>query len=679
MNGVDLNQYRNLPDYGQLWRDGYDFAIIKLATGTNFTNPLFEKQYNGCTNAGLYVGVYTRAAETAGNGAKEAEYALKILNGRKVNLPIYYDVEGRTLLAGKEVNTRSALAFGEVIKKAGYRWGVYTSRSHFKSFDLAALKAAGASIWCAAYDNQAGMECDIWQRSDQGTVTGYSGPVDQNVLYNRNIIEGERATALNLIECFQTQSYWYNRAGAGVPVGICWHDTAGGNPELRRYVQPSTDDSQHDYLGVLIGKNQYGNHWNRMDARGAGLNAWIGKLADGTVATIQAAPWSKMPWGVGGGKYGSLNGDDAANADDKSFWAQFEICDDYAHGGACSREYFEKVYLQAVSFTAYICRTFGINPLGTVRYKGHSIPTILCHQDSYQLGFGGNHMDVYLWFNRFGRTMDDVRRDVARLMGMDVTVPLKPSVAYQTLYTGNHNPAVKEAQERLIIHGYDVGAGGADGWFGNGTLQAVKRFQADKKLSVDGVIGEKTWEALLKEPDKTEKPEQPTEPTKPTEPTVKAYPTIGVGDTGESVRDAQKLLQAHGYDIGRGGADGIFGQDTRLATLKFQKDKRLAADGIIGKDTWAKLHEAPSQKPTEEAPAKVDVSQYPMLQRGNRGAMVVKAQKLLDKRGFSCTNGGADGIFGFGTQQTVKKFQKHHALAVDGVIGKNTWDKLVNG
>ena len=93
MIGVDLNQYRNLPDYAQLKKDGYEFAIIKLATGVTFTNPLFQTQFSGCKSAGLSIGVYTRADKQPTNGAQEAAYALNILGNRHVDFPIYYDVE----------------------------------------------------------------------------------------------------------------------------------------------------------------------------------------------------------------------------------------------------------------------------------------------------------------------------------------------------------------------------------------------------------------------------------------------------------------------------------------------------------------------------------------------------------------------------------------------------------
>lgn len=621
MTGVDLNQYRNLPDYAQLKKDGYEFAIIKLATGVTFTNPLFEKQFNGCKSAGLHIGVYTRAGKTAGNGIKEAEYALNILGNRHVDFPIYYDIEGETLNASKATLTQMALDFGTVMTRAGYRWGIYTSRAHFKLFDLDVLKAAGASVWCAAYDSQAGMECDIWQKSDKGSITGYSGPVDVDILYNKDIIKEENKMSLNLIKCFQTQGAWYNQTTNGTPVGVCWHDTGAGNPTLKRYVQPSTNDPQYDYFINLLGKNNNGNHWNRMAANQAGLNAWIGQLADGSVATVQAGPWEKRPWGVGSGKYGSLNGD--KNVPNDKFWIQFEICDDYAHNQPCRKAYFEQAYQQAVEFTAYICQLYNIDPFGTVEYRGKQVPTICCHYDSYKLGFGSNHGDVYQWFNRFGKTMDDVRKDVGALMGKvvvdptpDPVTPTTPTDSYPVLRSGAHNESVRKAQQLLVKHGYDVGSAGIDGWFGVSTLKAVKKFQSDKGLTVDGIIGASTWTALNKEPAKKEEPISPAEPVQPST----NRPTIGVGNSGEYVKEAQKILKNLGYNIGSYGVDGIFGTSTKGAVLNFQKKNGLDVDGIIGPNTWAKLLAASSQPSTPAQPVQSNEIKVGSLVSINHGA-----------------------------------------------------------
>lgn len=67
-----------------------------------------------------------------------------------------------------------------------------------------------------------------------------------------------------------------------------------------------------------------------------------------------------------------------------------------------------------------------------------------------------------------------------------------------TLRTGSSGEDVKELQTLLIKAGYSCGKFGADGKFGNSTLEAVKAFQADRGLAVDGVVGTKTWTELNK-------------------------------------------------------------------------------------------------------------------------------------------------------------------------------------
>lgn len=209
--------------------------------------------------------------------------------------------------------------------------------------------------------------------------------------------------------CFQTTSRNYlNRKEMDKVLGILWHDTAAGNPMISRYVQPSDDDPNRDQWLTILGKNRYGNDWNHTD-RSAGMNCWIGKLADGTVATVQTMPWNVKPWGCGaeGLKY-SCN----------EAWIQFEICDDFYE----SEEYFNQVYEEAIQITAYLCKKYDIDPLGSVEFHGKVVPTILDHRTSYKLGVGGNHGDVRKWFSKYGKYaegndgMQIVRQDVANLL-----------------------------------------------------------------------------------------------------------------------------------------------------------------------------------------------------------------------------------------------------------------------
>lgn len=122
-----------------------------------------------------------------------------------------------------------------------------------------------------------------------------------------------------------------------------------------------------------------------------GVNAWIGKLADGTVATVQAMPWGWKPWGCGGGDRGSCN----------DGWIQFEICEDSLN----DKSYAQRVYNEACELTAYLCKMYHLDPHGEVNFKGAYVPVILDHKTSYLLGLGNNHGDVQHWFPKIlGKT-----------------------------------------------------------------------------------------------------------------------------------------------------------------------------------------------------------------------------------------------------------------------------------
>ena len=77
--------------------------------------------------------------------------------------------------------------------------------------------------------------------------------------------------------------------------------------------------------------------------------------------------------------------------------------------------------------------------------------------------------------------------------------------------------------------------------------------------------------------------------------------TIRKGNTGETVKKCQRLLQQLGYDLGICGIDGDYGTATEKAVRDFQKDHKLKADGICGPETWTALEKAAA---AGEQPAK---------------------------------------------------------------------------
>lgn len=160
--------------------------------------------------------------------------------------------------------------------------------------------------------------------------------------------------------CMQTHSTCYQGTRKMDVKGVLWHSTGANNPTLRRYVQPGADDPNYANLMALLGKNNNGNDWNHTSVQ-AGLNCWIGKLADGSVTTVQTMPWNYRPWGCGSGSKGSCN----------NGWIQFEICED----GLADADYFNKVYKEACEITAYLCKLYNIDPHGTVLVNGVKVPT----------------------------------------------------------------------------------------------------------------------------------------------------------------------------------------------------------------------------------------------------------------------------------------------------------------
>ena len=219
--------------------------------------------------------------------------------------------------------------------------------------------------------------------------------------------------------CMQTQSTCYKGTSTMTVKGILWHSTGANNTSLKSYVQPSDNAVDKDEWLTRLGVNTYKNDWNHI-VRQAGVNCWIGKLADGTITTVQTLPWNYRPWGCGSGPKGSCN----------NGWVQFEICED----NLTDKTYFEKTYKEACEITAYICDMYNIDPKGTVIVNGVKVPTILCHQDAYRLGLGSNHGDVLYWFAKFGKTMNDVREDVSKLLNKNTTPIINTNNADTEIY-----------------------------------------------------------------------------------------------------------------------------------------------------------------------------------------------------------------------------------------------------
>ena len=106
--------------------------------------------------------------------------------------------------------------------------------------------------------------------------------------------------------------------------------------------------------------------------------------------------------------------------------------------------------------------------------------------------------------------------------------------------------------------------------------------------------------------------------------------------------------------------------------------------GLWGKPRWISYEAAatpaqPEQTTTQATASALTVTGLPLLRYGDKGECVRSAQLLLIGRGYSCGRCGADGEIGQDTYNAIIAFQRASGLQQDGIIGAQTWARLIGG
>lgn len=213
-----------------------------------------------------------------------------------------------------------------------------------------------------------------------------------------------------------------------------------------------------------------------------------------------------------------------------------------------------------------------------------------------------------------------------------------------------------------------------DGVFGAATERAVRQFQQDQGLTVDGAVGQATWTRLYAAWLDIQSDLGGT-----------AWPGAPLrrGAAGMEVRLVQFWLQlaAGNYSaLAAVSVDGSFGAATERAVTAFQSLFGLTADGVVGRATWNKLHEVALAVTNGIVDPDVVPGQFVRTVReGSRGAPVRAVQYYLHRLAAYYSDVPTvtvDGIFGAATARAVRAWQNHAGLAADGVVGRLTWDSL---
>ncbi|MFJ8869520.1 N-acetylmuramoyl-L-alanine amidase [Streptomyces sp. NPDC102473] len=204
----------------------------------------------------------------------------------------------------------------------------------------------------------------------------------------------------------------------------------------------------------------------------------------------------------------------------------------------------DSMYRSSAALTAHLCNRYGI-PKDRAHVVGHSEVPNNDHTDP-----GPNWNWTYYMQLVGGSTGGG---------GVQLTFP-----SYDTLRAGSSGAQVSAAQSLLNQQGYDAGT--VDGSFGSKTTTAVTSFQRARGLGADGVVGARTWTALL---------------------SAGTTPVLSQGSTGSAVERLQRALTAA---LGRTvSADGQFGSGTQQAVRDYQSGSSLGVDGSVGPATWAAL------------------------------------------------------------------------------------------
>lgn len=192
IRGIDVSAWQGKIDWKTVADYGMGFAILRITEAGNVIDSYFEQNFSECRKYNIPVGVYKYSyAMTVEEIQSEAKKVVEVLNGRKLQYPVWLDLEWNNQRSlGAEQIHKLAEAFEKIITAAGYKFGIYCNVDWYLNVICSHLKKY--DFWIARYpasDNgtlQERLRPDFgigWQYSSKAKIPGISGTVDRNVFY----------------------------------------------------------------------------------------------------------------------------------------------------------------------------------------------------------------------------------------------------------------------------------------------------------------------------------------------------------------------------------------------------------------------------------------------------------------------------------------------------------------
>ena len=189
--GIDVSYHNGTIDWKRVKQSGVEYAIIRCGYGTNDKNQddkKWEENVKGCIDNNIPYGVYLYSyADTVEKASSEADHAIRLLQGKKLKYPVYYDLEEDKLRdkISKKTIADIAQTFCDKLSAKGYTVGIYANKDWFTNY-LTDSRFNNWTKWVAQYNTVCNYKgkYDMWQCSSTGRVPGISGNVDLNYSYS---------------------------------------------------------------------------------------------------------------------------------------------------------------------------------------------------------------------------------------------------------------------------------------------------------------------------------------------------------------------------------------------------------------------------------------------------------------------------------------------------------------
>jgi len=224
-----------------------------------------------------------------------------------------------------------------------------------------------------------------------------------------------------------------------------------------------------------------------------------------------------------------------------------------------------------------------------------------------------------------------------------------------------------------------------DGYFGETTTEAVRKFQEIFGLSVDGIVGKNTWYKLVYLYVSLRRLAELRSEGQTIFNTSLGYPdALEPGDTGGDVQVLQYLLaliSVFNPYIPEVDITGVYNENTRNAVLAIQSENSLPETGVVNAETWEYIYsQAAGNAGVVLGSGGVVTEPFPgeILRAGSRGDPVRTLQDYLNT--LSVYSGvfpvEVTGIYGVSTARSVSGFQRRFGLPVTGEVDRATWDEI---